>query len=733
MLTREETKPVGAAAADAAADAREPLPAAASILAPGRNVWRVTEARRAALLQDAASYYGVLRKTMLQAGRSIHIIGWDIDSRTPLVGESGQPEDGLPATLAAFLTALVARNPALSVRLLLWDYSVLYALERELLPALRLRWSTPPQVELCLDGGVPFGSSQHQKLVVVDDAVAFVGGLDLTIRRWDTPRHAPHDPLRRDPHGRPYRPFHDVQLMVDGPAAAHLAELAHACWARATGEALPRHPPFGADPWPACVVPDIRDARVGIARTWPAFGGEPEVREVEALFLDMIDAACRSIYIENQFLTDVTLARHLVRRLRQVPGLEVLIVAPRTHHTWLEHRTMRAGRIRFMQVIGEAGLERRVRLMHPQVRRRGIASEVMVHSKVMVVDDRLLRVGSANLCNRSMGTDSECDLVIEGTDEAGRAAIARMRNRLLGEHLGASPEAVAAELARAGSSLFRAVDALNRGSRRLRRIRDGALPASEAVPVIEAAADPRRPIAASEFLADFSGDGPPPRSPLPVLLRACLVLASVAVLMLAWRWTPLAALLDPEALKAALRAGGHWGPALAFSLFLVLGFLAFPVNLLIIGTAAAFGAWPGLAYAILGALASAAATYAVGRRLGPGVLRNLLGPRISRIASKVARHGILAVTVVRLTPIAPFTLVNLVAGAMRVRFLDYMIGTALGLLPGVVLLSALGEGLFRMLERPSFGNAMGLLGILVLWAGLTWMLQRFVSRLRHEA
>ena len=90
-----------------------------SILEPGRNVWRVALAGRAAVLQDAATYYGVLRRTMLNARRSIHILGWDIDSRTPLVGERGRPDVGLPATLAAFLAALIVRRPQLSVKLLL--------------------------------------------------------------------------------------------------------------------------------------------------------------------------------------------------------------------------------------------------------------------------------------------------------------------------------------------------------------------------------------------------------------------------------------------------------------------------------------------------------------------------------------------------------------------------------------------------------------------------------------
>ena len=221
-----------------------------TILEPGHNVWSVTEAWRATALQDAAAYFGTLRRAMLAARQSIIIVGWDIDSRVALVGEAGRPEDKLPAALGPFLTALARRRPELSIRLLLWDYSVLYTLERELLPALALQWDTPPQVELCLDNTVPLGASHHQKMVIIDDTLAFAGGLDLTIRRWDRPDHLPRNPRRVDPQGRSYPPFHDVQVMVDGPAAAALAELARARWTRAACEALPPVRAAANDPWP---------------------------------------------------------------------------------------------------------------------------------------------------------------------------------------------------------------------------------------------------------------------------------------------------------------------------------------------------------------------------------------------------------------------------------------------------------------------------------------------------
>ena len=125
----------------------------------------------------------------------------------------------IPETFAEFLTALVEERPQLDVRLLLWDFSLLYATERDPFPTMSLRWNTPHNIRFCLDDCVPIGSSQHQKLLVIDDTIAFSGGLDLTIRRWDTSSHRPNDPLRVDPNGEAYEPFHDVQMLVDGEAA----------------------------------------------------------------------------------------------------------------------------------------------------------------------------------------------------------------------------------------------------------------------------------------------------------------------------------------------------------------------------------------------------------------------------------------------------------------------------------------------------------------------------------
>ena len=513
-------------------------------------MWRLEHARRAAVLVDGAALFRAVREAMLAARHSIFIVGWDIDSRTRLVGESGQVDDDLPVTLAEFLRALVERRPELVVHLLLWDFSMLYALEREFLPRYALDWSTPKQVRLCIDKQAPLGSSQHQKIIVVDDQVAFSGGLDLTIRRWDTPEHALDNPQRVDPAGKPYRPFHDVQAVVDGEAARALGELVRERWRRAQCSEPAVALDGAGDCWPKSVKPDFTDVEIGISRTEPDYAGEAGVHEVEKLFLDSIDAAERFIYAENQFVTSPEIAKRLARRMKKKPKLETIIVGPNTPENWFEVHSMRNGRIRFRQILEEAGVGDRFRLVYPEVSNGEATTDTMIHSKVMVVDDKFLRVGSANMNNRSMGADTECDLSIEAKNKADRAAIIRIRDRLLGEHCGASGEEVARLLDETGS-LVAVADRLSRNGHRLRQIDDGEPDAEELAAVIAEIADPARPLAPRSLLAAASqGIGKLAGSkPAKFAMVALILLA----LTLAWRYTPLADYTNPDVVRAVVR------------------------------------------------------------------------------------------------------------------------------------------------------------------------------------
>ena len=701
------------------------------VFRPGYNVWRVVRAHRATPLVDAAAYFEAVRAAMRSARRSILIAGWDINSRTRLVGPTGEVDDGLPAPLGAFLTALVQRRPELSIRILLWDYSLVYAAEREPLLNVALGWGTPPQVEFCLDDVLPVAASHHQKIVVVDDAVAFCGGLDLTIRRWGVPAHEPDDPRRVDLAGVPYPPFHDVQMMVDGDAAAALGELVRWRWARATCQSLRAPPRPAHDPWPEQVDPMFREIDIGIARTLPACFGEPETREVETLYLDMIDCAERSIYIENQFLTSLAIAERLIARLQERPELEVAIIVPKTHLSWLEHVSMLTGRIRFRDTIEAAGLGHRVRLLYPEIVAESGTAQVKVHSKLMIVDDRLLRIGSANLCNRSMGVDTECDLAIDAADARTQATIAGFRAALIAEHCGAHADEVAEAHRRTGS-LFATLDAVAGRAHRLSPIADGTLRDASKVVSVDALADPERPIGAGEYLTAF--DTAPSRiGRTSIAIRSAIAVIVVIAAVLAWRHTSLAELARPETLTAWLSgiAEHPWAPVGVILMFIAGGLVAFPVTVLIAATAATYGAWPGLPIAAAGTLASAYLGYLIGQAIGAEPLRRLFGPRVNRVRRNIAARGVLAVAAIRLAPIAPFTVVNLAIGAARVPLLDYMIGTVIGLAPGLIVMSVLGEQFLDVLQNPSGPAVAVTIALLLTWIGLAFGLQALVTRWRR--
>ena len=666
-----------------------------NFLRPNHNVWRIERAARAAVLIDAAAFFEAVRGACLKAERSIVVVGWDIDSRTQLVGADGKPADGLPSSFADFLRDLVRTRPHLHVHLLMWDYSLLYAGERELLPRLSLGWLTPERVTLCIDNSVPFGSSQHQKIVVVDDAVAFSGGLDLTIRRWDTTSHSAENRQRVDPSGHPYRPFHDVQMMVDGAAAQALAQLARERWCRANG-GVPRVEPHG-DPWPETVRADFTDVDVGIARTQPRYDGEDAIREAETLFADSIDLAEREIYIENQFLSSPLIADRLADRLSRCPELQVVIVAPRSHDSWVERHTMRNGRIRFWRRIHAAG-GNRVRLLYPAVEQDGKTTDTMIHSKVMAVDDRFLRVGSANMNNRSMGADTECDLAIEAHSDRERTAILEIRNRLLGEHCGVAAADVAALLARHGS-LVRAADELSANGHRLRPIDDGEPDEGGLADVIERLADPPRPIRPARLARHLVTR----LRPLLVALACALVVLGIA---LAWRYTALSGLVTADNVRAVLKTvrGEPWAVVIVVLVFVLAGAIIFPLNILILTTAAVFGPWLGILYGGAGTVTSGLVMFFLGGLLGREALYRMLGERWRHGLEGVRKRGLLAVVTFRLLPIAPFTLVNLAAGASGIRFVDFLVGTLIGMLPGLVLMSIMGDRIVRILSEPSAGD-----------------------------
>lgn len=436
---------------------------ATPILRPGETCWRVARAGRMTPIVDAADYFTAAKSAMMKARHSILLVGWDFDTRITLERD-GSRQDA-PNRLGPFLRWLVRQRPGLQIHLLKWDPGIVQSLGHGIMPLVLLQLATRRQVRFKLDRHHPLAACHHQKIVVIDDALAFCGGIDMTVDRWDTSDHPDRDPRRRRPGGSLHGPWHDVTTAVDGGVAKALGELARKRWRHATGEDIPV-PPEGGDPWPDGLEPVLRDVDVAIARSQPDHEGQREAREIEALYLQAIGSAERTIYLESQYFASRRIAEALCRRLEEPKGPEIVVVNPETADGWLEEEVMGSARARLLSLIDRSDIHGRFRLYTP-VAEGG--TPIYVHAKVMVIDDRLLRVGSSNLNNRSMGLDTECDLAVEAGegDRDLRQAIVAFRNRLLAEHLGKSVEQVGETFARS-ASLIREVEALRGAGRSLR-------------------------------------------------------------------------------------------------------------------------------------------------------------------------------------------------------------------------------------------------------------------------
>jgi phosphatidylserine/phosphatidylglycerophosphate/cardiolipin synthase-like enzyme/uncharacterized membrane protein YdjX (TVP38/TMEM64 family) len=690
----------------------------------GKNCWRIAQAERAKFFVDGEAYFAVLAATLKRAQRSIMIAGWQLDSRVRLTpGEKDSPSFG------DFLHQLIHRNRKLRVYVLLWDFAMIYAADREILPLYAHPWRTHRRIHFRLDSNHPVGASHHQKIVVVDNAVAFAGGQDIAEHRWDTPDHLFEDPRRVDSMGTLYPPYHDVQMMVDGEAAAALGDLLKERWRRVTGRSLRGTAPRAGDPWPPEFEPDLGAVSVAISRTEPAYEDRPESREIEALHLDSIRAARRLIYIENQYLTSSIIGDAIAASLEQEQGPEIVFVLPGETAEWLERVTMAVLRARLLKRLRAADRFGRLHVYYPFVQSE--LNEIRVHSKVAIVDDVLVRVGSANLNNRSMGLDTECDLSIEAVEPGTAQAIAEFRNRLLAEHLGVSPDKVAREHAMHGS-LARTIDSLRAENHTLKPlVPDVSEELDEMIPQA-AVLDPERPLDADELITLFMPPGVR-RRVAPGLVRLSATLCLIALLLLLWRSTPLAALLDPQTVSGWT----NWIFASPFAvlwvalIFTVSSLVLLPVTLLIVATGATFGPWLGFIYALCGCLFSATVTYGIGRLAGKPNVRRIAGVNLGRVQRQISRQGFLSMLFARIIPVAPFSIVNVVAGANNVRLRDFLLATVIGMAPGIVMLVVLEDQFEQLLQDPTIGRFALLVGLAGFFAVLGAVFYRWYSRRRN--
>jgi phosphatidylserine/phosphatidylglycerophosphate/cardiolipin synthase-like enzyme len=419
------------------------------------SVWRYAMARRAHLVIDADDYFDIMREAMIEARQRIFLIFWDFDSRVLLSSgrrwwQSGRRER-FPARLGSFILWLVRRNRRLEIRILKWQFSLIRSLFRGTMIVDLFRWFMHDRIDFKFDSSHPIGCSHHQKIVVIDDVLAACGGIDMTSCRWDTSGHLPKDPRRRRSNGRLYGPWHDVTMLLEGDVAVALGELGRERWRAAGGERLEPCRPQRESPWPAAIEAEFENVEIGIARTRAAWGQYRQITEVEELFIEQIRRAQRFIYAETQYFASRAIAEAICERLLEEHPPEIVIVNPVTADGWLEQIAMDTARVHLIEALGQADHAGRLHIYAPFA---SDGTPIYVHSKLMIVDDEILRVGSANMNNRSMGLDSECDVFIDVRRPANAhvgPSITSLRIRLLAEHCGVREEVIKTGLERHGS------------------------------------------------------------------------------------------------------------------------------------------------------------------------------------------------------------------------------------------------------------------------------------------
>lgn len=426
----------------------------------GETCWRVASADRAALLVASQPYFTAALRAMEKARHSILLLGWTFDPRTRLAPD-GQMGSDEPDEIGRVLLRLSETRPHLDIRLLIWKSALPVAATQQFFPHAARGWFSGTRIKFCLDDQIPFGACQHQKVLVIDDRLAFCGSGDISVDRWDTSMHLQEDLRRILPTRLFHPPRHELMLMVDGAAARSLGELFRERWRRVAGEAPALAPRRGPELWPPEVSPDLANLEIAIARTLPGWRGQARVDEIRRLTLESIAQARQAIYLENQYFTSPVVTDALAKRLSEPNGPEVVLITTGQAPSWFDRLTMDRVRGAMLARLRAADRFGRFRAFSPTT---SGGREIIVHSKCSIFDNRVLRVGSANLNNRSFGFDSECELGVEASAAAAQAGVEGLRDRLVGHFLGVAPEIVARARARHGG-LGRAIDSLNRTGR----------------------------------------------------------------------------------------------------------------------------------------------------------------------------------------------------------------------------------------------------------------------------
>lgn len=429
---------------------------------------------------------------------------------------------------------------------------------------MKFDWSTHDNLHFELDGNIPLGGCHHQKLVIIDDQLAYCGGIDITRGRWDTREHKVEDSRRLLPDNTMPQPHHDIQMAVAGEIAGDVGELGRQRWSNACSRPIKSKVDSKQKIdrlWPRSLKVDVRNVSVAVSRTVPNENLDGEY-EIEQLYLDVIENAEDYIYFENQYFSSETIVDALKKCLQKEKGPEIILVTPLRTDGWLSQQTMDQQRAKLVEMLQQHDRFDRLLVLYPRISKND-DTELNVHSKLTIADNQFIRIGSANLSNRSMRLDSECDLsIFEKHRSDVKTAIQSFRNKLLAEHL-ALPFRKVSRYLNANSSLKHGIEQLCEYNQKRDKTRT-LLPLpldryQETIPLSEFSDlfDPTEPIEAKSLLNYLAKTNRPPDeqpasgsgwswSWIAIGCFCCIMMAL-------WKWGPLQEWADLNRVQESLQ------------------------------------------------------------------------------------------------------------------------------------------------------------------------------------
>ena len=656
---------------------------------------------RFACIQDAADYFRLARQAMLQARDTIFSVGWDISATLDLAAWRRVRRRADPARRAA---ALARASPAAAALLRphLGLRGPLHARAGSAVTRWRLGWRMPRRVHFGFDDHHPFGASHHQKIIVVDDALAFCGGVDLTGHRWDTAAHRLDEPHRLNADGTPYGPYHEIQAMADGPVAAALGALVRDRWDAMGERTRPLASPAAHDLWPDGRHARSDGRRRGHRTDDAAVGTERGDSRVRAV-VPRLDRRGGTLDLHREPVLHEPHARRAPSpsACEEPDGPEVIVVMPKECEGWIEKQTMGVLRHEALEMLvgGRPASPAAPRLSG------GVAGAGRRHVRAFQGDDRRRspaphRLRRTSRTGRWASIRNAISSPMPAPIRCAARACSAPAIACWESSSACAPEVVAAEIARLGS-LGALIDARADADRTL-------LPVDMTPPEERTAGggegrggsrrtsrprrrDDRRASAARRTRRSQ-------RDPsAPGCLRhhrgapGCRTSAD-------WNAAASTARSRPPASRRC--------SCIALAVVVVAHLALVPLELLAVLAGVAFGSTVGGGVAPRWRVDRRRRRLRRRARPGPGKLMSWMSRRAYRSTRQLGAHGVVGVAVLRLMSIASALSVHLVCGATRVPVGAYLLGSAAGLAPPMFVLAGVGSLLRTAFRDPSWVNGL---------------------------